>query len=87
MLSLAWQKWTTVPAEQLVRNKESLTSNISSEARLSLIESFIVLLRQQPYAIKIQLEKLGTCSSLVIEGKRIVGYHARKAPIIGAFLP
>ena len=80
MLSLAWQKWTTVPAEQLVRNKESLTSNISSEARLSLIESFIVLLRQQPYAIKIQLEKLGTCSSLVIEGKRIVGYHARKTP-------
>ena len=48
------------------------------------------MLRQQYYAIKNQLvaSKVPTsgisCSSLVLYGIRIVGFHARNGPIIGA---
>ena len=52
-----------------------------------------MLLHQQSYAIKKQLvAKIPptggiSCSSLVLYGIRIVGFHARKAPIIGALMP
>ena len=51
------------------------------------------LLRQQSYAIKNQLVAFKAhrgyfaCSSLVLYGIRIVGFHARKGPIIGALMP
>ena len=34
-----------------------------------------------------QSPQLGICSSLVLYGMRIVGFHARKGPIIGALMP
>ena len=49
-----------------------------------------MMLRQQSYAIKNQLvAKIPPtrdifCSSLVLYSIRIVGFHARKGPIIGA---
>ena len=54
-----------------------------NKARLSLVESFIVLLCQHSYAIKNQLiASKAPYSSLVLYGIRIVGFHARKGPII-----
>ena len=55
----------------------------SNEARLSLVESFIVLLRQ----LQLIASKAPYCSWLVLYVIRIVGFHARKGPIIGALMP
>ena len=43
-----------------------------------------MLLRQQSYAIKNQLVAKISCSSLVLYGIRIVGFHEQKGPIMCA---
>ena len=78
---------TVVPALVRAVQASVLHSHWSSsnEARLSLVESFIapVLLCHKEPACRIQ----SPCSSLVLYGTRIVGFHARKGPIIDAILP
>ena len=82
------------PQSQLLPEKISVYWLRSNEAGLSLVQSFRVLLapavlchKEPARCIQRAIRGYFACSPLVLYGIRIIGFHARKGPIIGALMP